>query len=221
MSFANRTDAGQRLAAALASYVDRDVVVVGLPRGGVPVAFEVARALGAPLDVIVVRKLGVPFRPELGMGAVGEGDARVINADVVRMARISGQEVAEIERRERDVVDRLARCFRGNLAPVPLAGRIVIIVDDGVATGSTARAACQVARAHGAAEVVLAVPVGPPGVEQQLRPDADSVICLSAPSKFHAVGQVYADFAQISDEQVNDLLGHAAERQGAPRGTRP
>lgn len=219
MRFADRVDAGRHLARALTSYASRNVVVVGLPRGGVPVAFEVARALGAPLDVIVVRKLGVPFQPEVGMGAVGESGARVINADVVRLAEVSDQELAEIERRERAEVQRRAERFRGDRPPVPLAGRTVIIVDDGIATGSTARAACQVARARGAVEVILAVPVGPRGVEQRLRPDADTVICLSSPDEFYAVGQFYADFTQTSDEQVAELLRRAAHGPAAEMGS--
>lgn len=212
MQFADRADAGRQLARALSAYAGRDVVVAGLPRGGVPVAFAVARALEAPLDVIVVRKLGVPFQPELAMGAVGEGGARVVNDDVVRIAGISEPEFAEVERRERAEVQRRARLFRGDRPPIPLAGRTVLVVDDGIATGSTARAACQVARAQGAAEVVLAVPIGPKGVERRLQPDADAVVCLSAPTWFGSVGQFYDDFAPTRDEEVVDLLRQAAQQ---------
>ena len=206
MRFADRAEAGSELAAHLRHLRDQQPIVLGLPRGGVPVAYQIAAALDAPLDVIVVRKLGVPFQPELGMGAVGEADAVVINDEVVRAARVTAGELAEIERRERAEVQRRAERFRGGRPHVPLTGRTVIVVDDGIATGSTARAACQVARAQGAAKVVLAVPVGPEGVERRLLPDADTVVCLSSPAKFHAVGQCYSDFAQTNDEQVAELL---------------
>ncbi len=211
MLFTNRVDAGHRLAEALKSLDGKNVVVVGLPRGGVPVAFEVARVLGAPLDVIVVRKLGVPFQPELGMGAVGEGGARIINDEVVCLARVSKQELADVERRERAEVERRAHRFRGNRTRVPLASRTVVVVDDGIATGSTARVACRVARAQGAAKVVLAVPVGPEGVEQRMHPDADEVVCLYTPATFFGIGQFYDDFAQTSDHQVVELLHRATE----------
>src|ERR1019366_2009760 len=162
MQFADRVDAGRRLAAKLGPLQGEDLVVVGLPRGGVPVALEVARALDAPLDVIVVRKLGGPVQPELGMGAIGEGGVRVLNAGVVRLARVSSDELATVERRERVELERRARRFRGDRPPVRLDGKTVVVVDDGIATGSTARAACQVARAQGASRIVLAVPVAPP-----------------------------------------------------------
>lgn len=184
MVFTDRVDAGRRLGAALRPFADADVVVVGLPRGGVPVAFEVARALDAPLDVVVVRKLGVPFQPELAMGAVGEGGARVLDNDVLRSAGVGEHDLADVEQRERAEVERRARSFRGDRPRVPLRGRTVIVVDDGIATGSTARAACQVVRTQGAARVVLAVPVAPAGIEERMRPDADEVICLSTPRDF-------------------------------------
>ncbi|MEO3890935.1 phosphoribosyltransferase [Nonomuraea sp. B5E05] len=189
---------------------EEDVVVLGLPRGGVPVAFEVARVLGAPLDVIVVRKLGVPYQPELGFGALGEGDIRVINPEVVRMADVTPSEMATVEKSERAEVLRRARRFRDDRPPVDLAGRTVIVVDDGIATGSTARAACQVARARGAARVILAVPVGAPDTVASLRKDADEVICLETPAALWAIGVWYADFTQITDEQVVELLRRAA-----------
>jgi putative phosphoribosyl transferase len=211
MFFEDRVDAGRRLGSALRHLASADTVVVGLPRGGVPVAFHVARALGAPLDVIVVRKLGVPFQPELGMGAIGEGGVRIINTEVVDVAGVSDHEIADVEYRERAELARRARRFRGGRAPVPLSGRTVIVVDDGIATGSTARAACQVARAQGAARVVLAVPVGPPDV-QRLRSDADEVVCLCTPPDFVAIGQFYRDFTQVRDDEVVELLRRAGEQ---------
>jgi len=215
MSFVDRADAGRRLAALLERLRGSDVVVVGLPRGGVPVAFEVARVLDAPLDVIVVRKLGVPFQPELGMGAIGEGGARVVDERVVVAAGVSAEEFAAVEVRERVELERRVRRFRGERLPVSLAGRTVVVVDDGIATGSTARAACQVARAQGAARVVLAVPVAPPASLATLRRDADEVVCLEAPATFFAIGQFYEDFTQTSDDEVIGLLEQAAGRTAA------
>ena len=213
MRFRNRSDAGQRLAGRLEHLRGKDAVILGLPRGGVPVAAEVARALAAPLDIILVRKLGVPAQPELGMGAIGESDARVINPDVVRYAQVSEAQMAEVERRERAELQRRAQRFRGGAPHEPLAGRIAVIVDDGIATGSTARAACQVARAMGAARVLLAVPVAPPGAEAAMRGDADEVVCLETPQRFLAIGEWYEDFAQTSDEEVIALLRAARARQ--------
>lgn len=210
MPFFDRADAGRRLAKRLEHYRDEDVVVLGLPRGGVPVAFEVAQALDAPLDVIVVRKLGVPFQPELGMGALGEGGVRIINRDVVSRAYVSDEEIRAVEERERAELERRARRFRGDRPRVGLAGRTAIIIDDGIATGSTARAACQVARAQGASRVVLAAPVAPPHTVAELSQDADEVICLETPEWFGAIGQFYADFSQTPDEDVVALLERAA-----------
>ncbi|WP_030914239.1 phosphoribosyltransferase family protein [Streptosporangium amethystogenes] len=210
--FADRQDAGLRLAERLRGSVgaDEEVVVLGLPRGGVPVAFEVARVLDAPLDVIVVRKLGVPFQPELGFGAVGEGGVRVINHDIVLLTELTYAETAEVEEYERAEVLRRARQLRGDRAPVDLTGRTAIVVDDGVATGGTARVACQVARARGASRVVLAVPVGSPETIASLREVADEVVCLRTPERLLAVGVWYIDFSQTTDEQVADLLRRAA-----------
>lgn len=214
MPFADRSEAGRRLAERLQHLRAEDVVVLALPRGGVPVAFEVAWALDAPLDVIVVRKLGVPFQPELAMGAVGEGGARVVDRELARRALVSDDELADIVARERAEVDRRAHRFRGDRGPVALAGRTTIVVDDGIATGSTAQAACQVARARGAARVVLAVPVAPQSAiaEMAARGDVDEVVCPEARRAFRAVGQFYADFSQTSDGDVVDLLERAAGR---------
>ncbi|WP_062356535.1 phosphoribosyltransferase [Herbidospora yilanensis] len=207
--FVDRHDAGVRLAERLIGLAGERPVVLGLPRGGVPVAFEVAQALGAPLDVIVVRKLGVPFQSELGFGAIGEGGVRVVNPEVVRMTGVTQEEMATVEEREQAEVRDRARRFRPGRAPLDLAGRTVVIVDDGVATGGTARAACQVARARGAARVVLAVPVGTPDVLARLRRDADEVICVETPSALWAIGVCYSDFTQTTDEEVAELLRRA------------
>jgi len=209
--FRDRSDAGRQLAVRLASLADQDPVVLALPRGGVPVAFEVARALGASLDVIVVRKLGVPFQPELGMGAVGENGSLVLNEDVVGLARVRPDELARIEARERAEVEARAHRFRDGRAAIPLAGRTAIVVDDGLATGGTARAALQVARARGAARVVLAVPVAPAETVEELRQVADAVVCLATPAPFLGVGQWYRDFSQVPDEQVVRLLAAIAQ----------
>ena len=212
--FEDRADAGRRLAALLVADPPPDPVVLGLPRGGVPVAAEVARALGAPLDVLVVRKVGVPWQPELAMGAVGEEGAAVRNPDVVRAAGVDEQTLRAAERRERAEVERRARLFRGGRAPEPLDGRTALIVDDGIATGATVRAACAIARARGAARVVVAVPVAAPTALEELRsgpdPDADEVVCLEAPDGFMAVGMHYVDFRQTSDEEVVRILTAAA-----------
>lgn len=216
MPFTDRVDAGRRLGAALARLASEDVVVLGLPRGGVPVAFEVAAALNAPFDVLVVRKLGVPFQPELAMGAVGEGGVKVLNERVLAQADISAEEVAAVEQREREVVDRRVGRYRAGRTAVSLTGRTAIVVDDGIATGSTARAACQVARAAGAARVVLAVPVGPANVLDRLGQAADEVVGLETPPAFFAIGGFYRDFSQTSDEEVADLLARASTRMGSP-----
>ncbi|MDD7942435.1 phosphoribosyltransferase [Actinomycetospora lutea] len=213
MMFIDRVDAGRRLAGDLQHLPSEDLVVLGLPRGGVPVAFEVAQALGAPLDVILVRKLGVPFQPELAMGAVGEGDVLVLNERIFHWAHVSEAELGEIERRGRDEVERRARRFRRDRARLTLAGRTALLVDDGIATGATARAACQVARAQGAARVVLAAPVCAPDTAVRLRREVDELVCLSLPDQFLGVGQFYADFAQVTDDEVAELLRRAVHEE--------
>ncbi len=206
MAFDDRVDAGRQLAARLTHLRGEPVVVLGLPRGGVPVAAQVAKALGAPLDVIVVRKLGVPFQPELGMGAVGEDGVRIINDDVVSYAGISAGDLAAVEERERAEVRRRAARYRGGRPRVALDGVTAVIVDDGVATGSTARAACGVARALGAARIVLAVPVAPPDWRERLGHDADELACVATPTHFFAIGQFYLDFSPTSDAEVVSYL---------------
>jgi putative phosphoribosyl transferase len=210
MRFADRRAAGELLAEEVAALGLTDAVVLGLPRGGVPVAFDVARRLGAPLDVLVVRKLGVPFQPELGMGAIGEGGVRVLNPDVMRVARVSDDELARVERSERAELERRAAAYRAGRPPMPLAGRTAIVVDDGIATGGTARAALQVARAHGAARVVLAVPVAPPETIASLVAAADDIVCLEQPNDLYAVGAWYRDFTPVPDAEVVRLLAESA-----------
>ena len=223
MGFRDRTDAGRQLAEVLrnAGIGEHDAVVLGLPRGGVPVAFEVAGALRLPLDVIVVRKLGVPFQPELAMGAIGEGGVRVENQEVIHSSGLRAVDIEAVERRERVELERRARQYRGDRSRMDLTDRCAVIVDDGIATGSTARAACQVARAHGAARVVLAVPVASRAAVAALLDVCDELFCVDVPEPFYAVGEWYRDFSQTTDEQVVDLLRRAAgEGAGRPRGDR-
>lgn len=210
MLFTHRAEAGEKLAEALRHLKGEDPVVLGLPRGGVPVAYRVARALGAPLDVIVVRKLGVPHHRELGFGAIGEGGVRVISEDIVRGSRLGPQDIEAVEHAEEAELTRQATRFRGDRPRVPLDGRTVIVVDDGIATGATAAAACEVVRAQGAARVVLAVPVAPPDAVARLGSAADEVVCLATPHAFRAVGEWYQDFSQTADEEVVFLLARAA-----------
>lgn len=207
--FRNRREAGRQLARELLAFADRSPVVVGLPRGGVPVAAEVARALHAPLDVIVVRKLGVPSQPELGMGAIGEDGIRVLDQEIMRAAGVTADDVARVEARERAEIERRSRLLRGARPRTSLAGRTVIIVDDGIATGGTARAAVHVARAEGATHVVLAVPVAPPDTVRALGREADEVVCLHTPEPFLAVGRWYEDFDQVSDTDVVHMVAVA------------
>lgn len=210
--FRDRRDAGRKLAERLAVLRRERPVVLGLARGGIPVAYEVARALGAPFDVLIVRKLGVTSQPELGMGAIGEDGARVLNADVLSAARVTGRELNAVEARERVELERRARSYRGDRPMVSLRDRTVIIIDDGLATGVTARAAVQVVRKHGAARVILAVPVAPPESVEELRHEADEVIALYTPNDFRALGQWYGDFDRTNDAEVVELLSRAAAR---------
>jgi putative phosphoribosyl transferase len=219
MVFTDRVDAGRQLAAYLQDLRGQPVVVLGLPRGGVPVAAEVATVLGAPLDVIVVRKLGVPFQPELGLGAVGEDGVRVLNPAVIWDAGVSETDLAAVEARERAEVDRRAARYRGDRTRLALSDRIAVIVDDGIATGSTAVAACRIARALGAARVVLAVPVAPQGWEARIGAQADLLVSVTTPAGFQAISQFYDDFSQTSDEDVVACLSAASRHVGHPKGT--
>lgn len=218
MMFHDRADAGRRLAERLRPLRGRPVVVLALPRGGVPVAAEVAEVLGAPLDVIVVRKLGVPYEPELGMGAIGEDGVRVVDETTVRMAGVGEAQLAEVERRERAELDRRAGLFRSGRARVDLTGRTAVVVDDGIATGSTVRAACRVARSRGAARIVLAVPVAPAGWQAELGDTADEYVALTTPADLRAIGQFYADFTQTTDAEVLACLDRAARGAGTAAG---
>ena len=206
MAFENRRTAGAALAARLVSFMGPDTVVVGLPRGGVPVAAEVARRLGAPLDVLIVRKVGVPFQREVAMGAVGEDGVTIRNDAVIRHAAISEQAFARAERAERNEVERRAARFRRDRPRPSLAGATVVIVDDGIATGATALAAVQVARRHGAGRVVVATPVASPEACALLERVADDVIVLQSPEDFVAVGRWYRDFSETSDDEVERIL---------------
>jgi putative phosphoribosyl transferase len=206
MRFHDRTHAGILLGKALADLrLDRPIVI-GLPRGGVPVAAEVAAALDAPLDVWVVRKLGVPFQPELGMGAIAEGPSLVLDRRMVEMLGITSEQVMAVVRREADEVRRRVRLFRGERAAPEVRGRTVVLVDDGIATGGTARAAVRALRKRGARRIVLAVPVGAPETLATLRREADDVVCLHAPADLRAIGLWYERFGQVPNEDVVAIL---------------
>ncbi|MER6471879.1 phosphoribosyltransferase family protein [Streptomyces collinus] len=221
MLLTDRLEAGRRLGERLEYLRGQDVVVLGLPRGGVPVGAAVAAALDAPLDICMVRKLGVPHQPELGMGAIGEDGVRVINQEVRHAAGVGEADLERVEAEEREVLRRRADRYRGAHAPVPVAGRTVVVVDDGVATGSTARAACRIARARGAARIVLAVPVAPLDFPRRLGEEADELVCLHTPADFLAIGQFYDDFTQVGDDEVTTCLRQAAGHHDRVAGTGP
>jgi len=207
MRFRDRADGGRQLAHLLADYADReDVVVLALPRGGVPVGFEIARAIHAPLDVFLVRKLGVPGHDELAMGAIASGGVRVLSHDIIRQLGVSPAELDAVTTREQTELDRRDRLYRGDRPPAPLAGRVAILVDDGLATGSTMEAAILAARQSAPARVIVAVPVGAAETCERLRTIADDVVCALAPDHFQAVGLWYERFDQTTDEEVIALL---------------
>jgi putative phosphoribosyl transferase len=217
MIFRNRIDAGRRMAEKLEHYVGRpDVIVLALPRGGVPVGYEVARALGAPLDVFLVRKLGVPGREELAMGAIASGGVRVLNEDVVSELGIPQHWVDIVAARELEELRRREAAYRdGRLAP-DVRGKTVILVDDGLATGASMRAAVAALRKLGPAKIVVAVPVGASQTCDEFRDVADEVVCAETPDPFYAVGSWYADFDQTTDEEVRELLARANRPASAP-----
>ena len=210
--FKDRLDAGRQLASRLARYTALEPVVVGLPRGGLPVAAEVADRLGAPLDIIVVRKIGLPRQPELGIGAVAEGGIRVLNDVLVEEVGIEPIELEAATARERVELARRVHRYRGERSAVPVDGRVVIVIDDGLATGYTARAAIEAIRQGGARRVILAVPVAPEDSVAAMRGVADEVVVVDTPPRFFAIGDFYEDFAQTSDEEVVSLLERAAAR---------
>lgn len=215
--FRNRTHAGKQLAAALLDYAQAaDTIVLALPRGGVPVGFAVARELGLPLDIILVRKLGFPGHEEFAMGAVGSGGIRVLQPDVVRQCGIGAGALDALCARELDEIARRERQYRGGRRRPELQGKTVILVDDGLATGSTMRAAIEVVRQAGPAQVVAAVPVGAPDTCHALRAEVDRLVCLRQPASFQAVSQAYSQFDQTADEEVQDLLALAWRRQQLP-----
>jgi len=213
--FQDRTDAGRQLAEELLSYAGRDdAIVLALPRGGVPVAFEVAQRLGVPLDVFVVRKLGVPGHEELAMGAIASGGIRVLNEDVLYVLPDAQSIVEMVTAIEREELKRRERDYRGDRPAPEVRGRTVILVDDGLATGATMRAAAAALRQQGAAKIIVAVPVGAPSSCHEIRSAADEVVCLQTPGSFMGVGQYYEDFSQTTDEEVRELLAAASASKG-------
>lgn len=213
-AFPNRIEAGRILAEKLEKYADRDdVIVLGLPRGGVPVANEVAKRLRAPLDVFIVRKLGVPGFEELAAGAIASGGVRVLNQDVMRAIPHADEAIETITARETTELQRREQIYREGRPAPELRDRVAILVDDGLATGATMRAAVKALRERGAAKIVVAVPVGPPDTCHEIEEQADETICLSMPEFFQAVGQYYDDFSQTTDEDVRELLIGATKDQ--------
>jgi predicted phosphoribosyltransferase len=214
MLFRDRAEAGRVLATELTKYADRPgVLVLALPRGGVPVAFEVARALHAPLDVFQVRKLGVPGHEELAMGAIASGGVRVLNEDLVRALRISDEVIDAVAAKEQRELERRERAYRGDRPAPEVRGRPVILIDDGLATGSTMHAAVAALREQGPARIVVAVPVGAPQTCEEFSAEADETVCACTPEPFYAVGLWYSNFSQTTDEEVHDLLERAAEER--------
>jgi predicted phosphoribosyltransferase len=209
--FRDRREAGRFLAELLAEYGGReDVIVLALPRGGVPVGYEVARKIGAPLDVFVVRKLGAPGQPEFALGAIASGGVRVINRDAIQALGIADHLVEEIARREQEELSRRERLYRGNRPAPNLTGKTVILVDDGLATGSTMRSAAAAIKQQSPSRLVVAVPVAARSTCDELAQDVDQVVCAVTPFPFFAVGQWYSDFSETSDDEVRDLLERTA-----------
>ncbi len=213
MIFQDRIDAGRQLTTRLRKYADRpDVIVLALPRGGVPVAFEVAQELNATLDIFLVRKLGVPGHEELAMGAIASGGVRVINQDVVSYLQIPGEVIDAVAAYEQRELERREREYRGDRPPPDLRGRVVILIDDGLATGSTMRAAAAAVRKQGPARIVVAVPVAAPETCENFRSEVDEIVCAVTPEPFRGVGLWYEDFSQTTDQDVRELLERATEK---------
>jgi predicted phosphoribosyltransferase len=207
MIFKDRSDAGRKLATRLKRYANRgDVLVLALPRGGVPVAYEVAKELKAPLDIFLVRKLGVPGYEELAMGAIASGGVRVINEDVVRQLNIPDEVIDAVAANEQRELERRERAYRGNRPPPNVKGLVAILIDDGLATGSTMRAAAAALRKQGPARIVVAVPVSSPETCNEFRSEVDEIVCAATPEPFRGVGLWYEDFSQTTDEEVRELL---------------
>ena len=225
MRFRDRRDAGRGLARALLGYADHQgVTVLGLPRGGVPVAYEVAKRLRVPLDVFLVRKLGVPGQEELAMGAIASGGIRVLNRDVIALAGLTDDIIDAVAAREERELERRERLYRGGRPPLSLAGRTIIIVDDGLATGASMRAAARAVRSQAPARTVVAVPTAPPDTCESLGREVDEVVCLLKPCRFRSVGVWYQDFSQTSDEEVQRLLQQASyslDPESSPPGQGP
>jgi putative phosphoribosyl transferase len=218
MIFANRTEAGEELALRLSTYANRDdVIVLGAPRGGIPVAFEVAMALKAPLDVFVLRKLGVPGHEELAFGAIASGGVRILDRDTVEALGIAGWEIERVTSVEKQELERREQAYRGGRHPQDIRGLTVILVDDGIATGSSMRAAIRALRQMKPTRIVLAVPVAPPSTCSQLQFEVDELVCLEMPEPFYGVGGFYEDFTQVSDGEVIELLDRASRQRRAPR----
>ena len=211
MIFRDRTEAGQILASKLTKYVNQvDTVILALPRGGVPVAYEIGKELGLPIDIFVVRKLGVPGHEELAMGAIASGGVRHINRDVVDQLRIESETIDVASRREQKEIERRERLYRGQRPPVDVRNKTVILVDDGLATGSTMRAAIAALRQHRPARIVVAVPTAAPQTCSEIADEVDEIICAATPETFYAVGQWYQEFSQTTDDEVRELLARAS-----------
>ncbi len=216
LPFTDRADAGRQLAQRLLHLKDADPLVLAVPRGGVPVAFEIATALGAPLDLVLVRKIGAPFQPELALGAVVDGEhaETVLNEELVAALDLPTDFLRDETERQLAEIERRRKAYLGDRPRPKIAGRSAIVVDDGIATGATIRAALHAVRRNGPQRLILATPVAPPDAVEALRPDCDELVCLEAPDSFFAIGQFYLDFTQLADDEVIDILRQAHEAEG-------
>jgi len=216
MIFRNRQEAGQRLALRLGKYANReDVIVLGVPRGGVPVAFEVATVLNLPLDIFVLRKLGVPGHEEFAFGAIGSGGVRVLDRQVVESLGLSDLVIDIVTQAEKAELARREQIYRGGRPPLDVRGKIVILVDDGIATGSSLRAGVRALQQMQPAAIVIAAPAAPGSTVNRLNRDVEEVVCVEIPEEFYGVGQFYQDFSQVSDEEVNELLNRSSRQRDA------